>query len=1010
MRAEGASVVGASGGEVIFRGIALATVFTTVVANGGTGASALGGSVTFADGARAEGTVAALAGDAGGVGGRVNFIGNAVASSSASISNAGGGAVGSGTAEATNFRGDPRLGGTVSNYAGGGAGFAGGQLEFNDRAAFDSTFAAPGFGTLQIVNIGSVVDGAGAGRTIFRDDSFARGAGLLITNNANSEGAPVGSVAGMTDFFDRSRAGQLTISNEGASVATAAGAPVTESGRTAFSNASIAENAQLTQEGGRALNGAGGRLQFFDDATAGSARIDNVGGDVTGAFGGTTAFAGRSNAANATIVNGAGQATSAGGSTVFSGNSGAGQAFISNQAQLVAVGGLAGTTRFVDSSSAQRATIDNQGGLSADDNASTTFRDHASAGESLITNFGGRAASAFGGITSFQGNATAGASTLVMAGGGTSGALGGFALFSGDASAGTATLDVRSASVSGAVGGQVNFSDRSSAGAARVIVAGSSVDHVLGPEGARVTFAGTSSAGDGRFDVGGNGFAGGGTGSVRFTANSTAGSASFALSAGLTRGGALSFEGASATELASAGAATIVNQGSSTGGPRGLAIGGQTTFVANSTAASATITKQAGTGAGSTNFFATTTAGDARIFNLGGAAGEDGGSTQFNNSASAGRAVIANQAGARGTNGFDAAGRTRFVNGSGAGEARITAEGAGSASAIGGSIFFGDNADPLKSTLVAEGGTNGGTGGRITFFGTTNSSQTRVILDRGVGAGAGGGLDISGLSIAGVAVGSIEGGGTVSLGSKRLVMWSNTADTTFSGTIRDGGASGGIGGALDVRGGAVLTLTGANTYTGGTRIGDGVFADSGKVVVANVTGSGTGSGAVDVLRGGTLSGSGVVDGHVVLHAGGTIAPGDPVTLTLNDGLTWDGGGVVRLVLGADDAGSDHLRVGSLVHGTAGSFLFDLADWGVVAGQEYDLLSFDSIAGFSLADFSTRGVAGELSFDGNIVAFTAAGMPVTAVPEPSTVLLMAGGLIGIWSSARVRRRRQAASAR
>ena len=81
-----------------------------------------------------------------------------------------------------------------------------------------------------------------------------------------------------------------------------------------------------------------------------------------------------------------------------------------------------------------------------------------------------------------------------------------------------------------------------------------------------------------------------------------------------------------------------------------------------------------------------------------------------------------------------------------------------------------------------------------------------------------------------------------------------------------------------------------------------------------------------------------------------------------------------------------------MRGTAGSFLFDLVDWGVVAGQEYDLLSVDSIAGFSLADFSTHGVAGELSFDGNTIAFTAAG------------------LVGIWSSARHRRRRQSASAR
>lgn len=66
--------------------------------------------------------------------------------------------------------------------------------------------------------------------------------------------------------------------------------------------------------------------------------------------------------------------------------------------------------------------------------------------------------------------------------------------------------------------------------------------------------------------------------------------------------------------------------------------------------------------------------------------------------------------------------------------------------------------------------------------------------------------------------------------------------------------------------------------------------------------------------------------------GGVIAPGDPVTLTLHDSLTWDGGGVTRLALGADTACGDQRVLRELVRGDDGVFLFESIDFGAVVGQ------------------------------------------------------------------------------
>src|SRR5437660_11615478 len=70
---------------------------------------------------------------------------------------------------------------------------------------------------------------------------------------------------------------------------------------------------------------------------------------------------------------------------------------------------------------------------------------------------------------------------------------------------------------------------------------------------------------------------------------------------------------------------------------------------------------------------------------------------------------------------------------------------------------------------------------------------------------------------------SIAGNGFLNLGSKNLAVGSNNTSTTFSGVIRDGGLGGGAGGSLTKVGTGALTLSGANTYIGGTAISNGTL-------------------------------------------------------------------------------------------------------------------------------------------------------------------------------------------
>jgi autotransporter-associated beta strand protein len=214
----------------------------------------------------------------------------------------------------------------------------------------------------------------------------------------------------------------------------------------------------------------------------------------------------------------------------------------------------------------------------------------------------------------------------------------------------------------------------------------------------------------------------------------------------------------------------------------------------------------------------------------------------------------------------------------------ITTAGSGLFIINSGSVDFWNDSSAGNATLIANPGSNGGEGGRISFENDTDDGGEARIEVFGNGT-----LDIQFIFGQFVSVGSIEGDGIVVLGTKELITGSNDLSTTFSGTIQDSDIPRHPG-SLQKIGNGTLTLAGdGNTYTGATTV------EGGKLIVANQSGSATGSGSVSVTRG-KLGGTGIIAGATTIGTGsGTgafLVPsigqfGGQLPLTIQSALTFN---------------------------------------------------------------------------------------------------------------------------
>lgn len=185
-----------------------------------------------------------------------------------------------------------------------------------------------------------------------------------------------------------------------------------------------------------------------------------------------------------------------------------------------------------------------------------------------------------------------------------------------------------------------------------------------------------------------------------------------------------------------------------------------------------------------------------------------------------------------------------FQNATTAGDGIFMNEGGLVSGGSGGRTDFASTSSAESATLIAEDGlVNDAEGGTILFYEQASGGTARIAL---FGNGA---LDISLHLDPGLTTGSAEGSGSIFLGAEELAVGTNNLSTLFSGVIQDGGLNGGAHGSLRKIGTGTITLSGANLYTGGTTI------NLGTLLVISKTGSGTGSGPVQI-SGGILGGTG----------------------------------------------------------------------------------------------------------------------------------------------------------
>jgi hypothetical protein len=259
-------------------------------------------------------------------------------------------------------------------------------------------------------------------------------------------------------------------------------------------------------------------------------------------------------------------------------------------------------------------------------------------------------------------------------------------------------------------------------------------------------------------------------------------------------------------------------------------------------------------------------------------------------------------------------------------------------------------------------------------------------------------------------VNSVVGGsGTLST----LTLTGTGTSSLPGGILGNSGITNGNNLAVKFNTSNAVTLTGSNTYTGGTEI------VTGTLVVTNPTGSATGTGSLLVDSGATLQGKGTINStnntlssgsKVIVGSGGSNTT-DVLTMTAS-GTTNFSGASLTFNLDATSTNSNSVALVGTPNVLFGSGVTTLTlnllgtdTTNIVNGTDYILFSATSGSQYSdlsivngkitnfnlvLTGTATNGQANSIYYQNSFLVLNGGNIDIQVVPEPSTWALMLGG--------------------
>lgn len=318
-----------------------------------------------------------------------------------------------------------------------------------------------------------------------------------------------------------------------------------------------------------------------------------------------------------------------------------------------------------------------------------------------------------------------------------------------------------------------------------------------------------------------------------------------------------------------------------------------------------------------------------------------------------------------------------------------------------------------------------GAQGNLLVSAATTFNVTRITQNSGGGKDTIGGIQSSGTAtfsqsegilLNDVAAGQINlitlnSGATTDFASL-LDDGTNSVGVTINGTYRQIDTAGSVNQSAPVyvtqtpTGKVRLSKATGNTYDGGTVV------SAGTLLVANTSGSATGTGSVSIESGATLGGTGIIapgaGGAVSVKSGATLAPGEGIGQIRFNGagtsaavLTLESGAAFSFDLGAPGA-SDSVAMWNYALGdlVLNGNVVNFTNLGGLAEGSYTLFSFFSDNGTTL---TASGISSSLSIGTGLESYSGSHFVygpdsislVVAVPEPSTIwLLVAVGVLGL----------------